>query len=265
MKMLLLKAWTETRVRFFSSLIAAAVVCLYHVTQHAWLVTMWTQTMANDPKALTHFPWMPLGISSYSWYLWHYLFDNYLQQLWILFAVLFAFGGLAREKLNGSATFSLSLPISRRRWLLTRLLMALIESAALAIFAILFTAVASLAIHQTFSASELVLHTILMVATGIFFIALGSLCSSLFPGEYLALILTLLIFGTPYLIVQTYEQHMRVLGRGDWLRNFDLAHIMAGPWQLTWSTTPWLGIAIMGLMTTTLLFAAIKHGDRVDY
>jgi hypothetical protein len=82
MKMLLLKAWTETRVRFFSSLLAATVVCLYHITQHAWLVTLWKQTLATDPKALTHFPWMPLGISSYDWYLWHYLFDNYLQQLW---------------------------------------------------------------------------------------------------------------------------------------------------------------------------------------
>ena len=90
MKMLLLKAWTETRVRFFSSLLAVVVVCLYYVTQHAWLVTMWTHTLANDPKALTHFPWMPLGISSYNWYLWHYLFDNYLQQIWVLFAVLFA-------------------------------------------------------------------------------------------------------------------------------------------------------------------------------
>ena len=265
MKMLLLKAWTETRVRFFSSLLAATVVCLYHITQHAWLVTLWKQTFATDPKALTHFPWMPLGISSYDWYLWHYLFDNYLQQLWVLFAVLFAFGGLAREKLNGTAPFSLGLPISRRRWLLSRLLVVLIESIALAVFAIGFTAIASIAIHQSFSMAELVLHTVLMVATGIFFIALGNLCSALFPGEYLAIILTLLLFGTPYLIVQTYEQHMRVLGRGDWLRNFDLAHIMAGPWQLTWATLPWLGMAFLWTMTALLLIASIKHGDRIDY
>ena len=58
---------------------------------------------------------------------------------------------------------------------------------------------------------------------------------------------------------------MRVLGRGDWLRNIDLAHIMAGPWQLTWTTLPWLGMAIMWTMTALLLIAAIKHGDRVDY
>jgi hypothetical protein len=141
----------------------------------------------------------------------------------------------------------------------------LIESVALALFAIVFTAAASLAIHQAFSFPELILHTVLMVAAGIFFIALGNLCSSLFPGEYLAILLTLLIFGTPYLIVQTYEQHMRALGSGDWLRSFDLAHVMAGPWQLTWSTTPWLGIGILWTMTGLLLIASIKHGDRVDY
>ena len=64
---------------------------------------------------------MVLGIHNYGWYLWHYLYNNYLQQVWALFALLFAFGGLIREKSAGSVLFSLSLPVSRRRWLFTRL------------------------------------------------------------------------------------------------------------------------------------------------
>src|ERR1039457_1451784 len=96
MKMLLYKAWIETRVRFFVGLAAAAIVCIYNMGSHAWLVELWTRDW-QDPKGY-HFAWMPLGIHNYGWYLWHYLFDNYLQQVWALFAVLFAFGGLIRER-----------------------------------------------------------------------------------------------------------------------------------------------------------------------
>ena len=92
MKMLLYKAWVETRVRFFASLVAATIVCVFNMQQHAWLVKWWAQEL-QDPKGY-HLAWMVLGIHNYGWYLWHYLYNNYLQQVWALFALLFAFGGL---------------------------------------------------------------------------------------------------------------------------------------------------------------------------
>jgi hypothetical protein len=42
-----------------------------------------------------------VGIYKYGWYLWHYLYDKYLQQAWPLFAILFAFGGLSRREAAG--------------------------------------------------------------------------------------------------------------------------------------------------------------------
>jgi hypothetical protein len=33
--MLLYKAWIETRIRFFTGLIAAAIVCIFYLEQHA--------------------------------------------------------------------------------------------------------------------------------------------------------------------------------------------------------------------------------------
>ena len=80
MSMLLYKAWIETRVRFVAGLIAAAIICSFYMEQHAWLVHMWTADMQN-PHGY-HMKWMPLGIHEYGWYLWHYLYDNYLQQVW---------------------------------------------------------------------------------------------------------------------------------------------------------------------------------------
>jgi putative exporter of polyketide antibiotics len=263
MSMLLYKAWIETRVRFFAGLIAAAIVCIYYIDSHAWLVEMWTREWQN-PRGY-HFPWMPLGIHEYGWYLWHYLYNNYLQQVWALFAILFAFGGLIREKSSGTVLFSLSLPVSRRRWLYTRLAVALLESTALSLFAVLVVVIGSAVIHQSYSVTQLLLHTALMVAAGVFIIAFGNLCYTLFPGDYLSLILTLVILGVPYLLLQTYMQHLRGLGRTTWLGYLDFAHAMAGPWQLNWVTAPWMTLIATWILTAGFVGATAAYGDRVDY
>ena len=263
MKMLLYKAWVETRVRFFASLVAATIVCVFNVQQHAWLVNWWAQEL-QDPKGY-HLAWMVLGIHNYGWYLWHYLYNNYLQQVWALFALLFAFGGLIREKNAGSVLFSLSLPVSRRRWLFTRLAMAFIESVALSLFAVVVVMIGSSVIHQTYSLTQILLHTALMVGAGVFLIAFGNLCYSLFPGDYLCLLITLALLGVPYLVLQTYMQHLRYFGQTSWLAYFDFAHAMAGPWQLTWATVPWLTLFATWALTAVCWMAAVAHGDRIDY
>jgi len=263
MRMLLYKAWIETRVRFAAGLIAVAIVCIFQIEQHAWLVAMWAREWA-DPKGY-HFSWMPLGIHEYGWYLWHYLYDNYLQQVWALFAILFAFGGLIRERSGGTVLFSLGLPVSRRRWLFSRLAVALLESIALSMFAIVVVVIGSAIIHQTFSLQQMLLHTALMIAAGVFLIAFGNLCYTLFPGNYLSLVLTLVLLGAPYLWLQTYMQHMRYLGRSTWLGYFDFAHAMAGPWQLNWSSAPWLTLLLTWTLTAALLAVTVVHGDRIDY
>jgi ABC-type transport system involved in multi-copper enzyme maturation permease subunit len=263
MKMLLYKAWVETRVRFFAGLVAATIVCVFYVQQHAWLVTMWAQDL-QDPKGY-HISNEVLGIQSYGWYLWHYLYNNYLQQVWALFALLFAFGGLIREKTAGSVLFSLGLPVSRRRWLFTRLAMAFLESIALSLFAVVVVMIGSSVIHQSYSLTQILLHAALMVGAGVFLSAFGNLCYSLFPGNYLCLLLTLVLLGVPYLILQDYMQNLHDFGKTSWLAYFDFAHAMAGPWQLTWATAPWLTLLVIWAFTAICWRAAVAHGDRIDY
>jgi ABC-2 type transport system permease protein len=263
MKMLLYKAWVETRVRFFTGLAAAAIVCVYYMDSHASLVQMWTRDLHN-PRGY-HFKWMPLGVSDYSWYLWHYLYDNYLQQVWALFAVLFAFGGLIREKATGTALFSLGLPVSRKRWLFTRLMIALVESMALSLFAVVVVLIGSTFIHQTPSLPQMFSHTALMVAAGVFIIAFGNFFYTLFPGNYLSLLAILVILGVPYLLLQSYMQHLRALEKTTWLAYFDFGHAMAGPWQLTWATSPWMTLLTAWLLTAGFVWAASVYGDRIDY
>ena len=275
MTMLLYKAWIETRVRLLAGLIAVAIVCSFYVEQHAGLVQMWTRDFQTHN--LSHSIWALLGVPNYGWYLWHFLYDNYLQQVWALFAVLLAFGGLIPEKASGTALFSLGLPVSRRRWLFTRLAVTLIESIALSLFAVFVVIIGSSIIHQTFSLSQMVLHAVLMVAAGVFLIAFGNLCYTLFPGNYLSVLLTLVLLGGPYLLLQLFTQRMRnvetlrvlahlpVETNRFWLRYLDLPHAMAGPWQLNWAATPWISLLVTWTLTALLLGATVAYGDRIDY
>ncbi len=172
---------------------------------------------------------------------------------------------MIRERNDGTVLFSLGLPVSRRRWLFTRLAVALFESIGLSLFTVLVIVVGSLVIHQTYSLSQVLLHTVLMVAAGVFIIAFGNLCYTLFPGNYLSLILTLVLLGAPYLWLQTYMQHMRYLGRTRWFGYLDFAHTMAGPWQISWMTAPWIALVVTWTLTGVLLVASVAHGDRLDY
>jgi hypothetical protein len=91
-----------------------------------------------------------------------------------------------------------------------------------------------------------------MVAAGAFMIAFGNHCYMLFPGNYLSLILTLVLLGAPYLRLQTYMHHLRYLGRTAWLGYLDFAHAMGGPWQLSWSTAPRMPLLVAWLLTAEL-------------
>lgn len=277
MTMLLYKAWLETRVRFIAGLTAVAVVCIFYMEQHAWLVRWWATDVRNLRNPYFYHSGMWWGIHEYGWYLWHYLYDNYLQQVWALFAALFAFDGLIRERASGTALFSLGLPVSRKRWLFARLAMVLLESIALSLFAVFVVILGSSVIHQTFSISQMVLHAALMVAAGAFVIALGNLCYTLFPGNYLSLLTTLILIGVPYLWLQLYMQRVRVAEimqaqmhlqtqpHRSWLEYFDLAHAMAGPWQLNWTSIPWVSLLVIWTLTGLVLAATVAYGDRVDY
>jgi len=277
--MLLYKAWIETRVRFLAGLIGVAIICIYNVGLHDHLVLIWTAGELQRPGFNSMSSW--LGIHDYGWYLWHILYDEALQQTWALFAVALAFGGLIREKTTGAVSFSLGLPVSRRRWLFTRLTAVFIESVALGLSSALVVIIGSAVIHQTFSLSQMFLHTALMVAAGVFLIALGNLCYALFPGNYLSLLYTVILLGVPYAWIQLQMQRMRIYeafcaahscgkpsGFVSWaayLTYLDIPHAMGGPWKLNWATIPWTSLLVIWTLTALVLGVTVAHGDRSDY
>ncbi len=274
MSALFYKAWLETRLRFLMGLVAVSIVCIFQIEQH-------------NTHDFSHWFGVRLGFSAYGWFLWQYLYVYFLQQVWALFAVLLAFGGLIREKASGTISFSLGLPVSRTRWMAIRLAVVLMESAAMSFFAVLVVIAGSAIIHQTFSVSQVFLHAVLMVAAGVLVIALGNLCYTLFPGNYRSLFVTVGLLGIPYLWIQRHLPRTRVSDLPEslrapfafmfigprtsvephlpWWRYFDLAHAMAGPWQVNLASTPWAALLVIWILTALILGITVAYGERIDY
>jgi ABC-type transport system involved in multi-copper enzyme maturation permease subunit len=259
--MLFYKAWLESRMRFLVGLAAVTAVCILYIRLRLILVPDW-RLVLQDPHWSGRPTWLFVGVHDLNFYAWHFLYENKLQQVWVLFAILLSFGGLAREKEQGTSAFSLSLPVSRNRWLLTRMLLASAESLALGLAAALVLPLASWSIHEPYPFPQVIAHCLLIVTAGGIFLALGAVFSTLIRGEHMALPITLIFLGGPYLFIQEY---IREAAPNVWVHRVDISHVMAGPPHLTWATTPWLGLAVSFLLAIGFLSVAAKIGESIEY
>ena len=111
--MLWYKAWLETRSRFLISLIGMVALCSVFVLHG-------DRNVAYEVS------------SDYYNYV---LFEGHqiLVMMWTLAVTLTMMGGLLREKATGSSSFTLALPVSRRRLMVVRICTGLTQAFMLAI------------------------------------------------------------------------------------------------------------------------------------
>jgi hypothetical protein len=255
--MLFYKAWVESRWRFICGALALTALSILFVRLHPILIPQW-QVALQDPHAIKP-RWLPLGVSDYRFYVWHFLFDFRLQNVWVLFAIVLSFGGLLREHANGTGVFSLSLPVTRNRWLISRVLIALLETSVLSCVPAFVVPIASVSVGQSYPIGQGFAHGLLMAGVGSVFVGLAAFLSLVLRGEYAPLVVTLAILAVPYLILQEWAR------RVSWARKIDIAHVMAGPWLLTWGNVPWLATAVVCLLTMLSLGLAARQGRRLEF
>src|SRR5690242_8048437 len=129
--MLYYKAWLESRGRFFTGLIAVSVITVLYISLHPVLIPGWK--IALQQRNSFKPSWLSLGVNDFRFYTWHFLYDYQLQEVWVLFAILLSFGGLNREHLQRSISFTLALPVKKAKWVSSRIIVALTESLIIAI------------------------------------------------------------------------------------------------------------------------------------
>src|SRR3954471_19669685 len=260
--MLWYKAWLETRTRFFTAAAVTLAVCLFWTLGHTWIENNWQRDLIEHPE-YNNPAWFLRAMRDYPFFLWHFVYAEMFQKVWVILAVLLGIGGLSREAAHGTAGFTLSLPVSRYALFRTRALLAVAEMLALSTIALATVVVGSRIMALPYPVGHGVIHLATMFAGGLVFLA-ASLCLAEFTeGEHTPVLVALGGVGLLYFMMQPYIDGAPL----NWFAvPFAVPRLMAGPADITSaSDVAWNGMAA-SLAAAALFFAlGIRRTRRGDY
>jgi ABC-type transport system involved in multi-copper enzyme maturation permease subunit len=250
--MLFYKAWRESRARFLLALSALVLFSL------GFLV--WARTTFPPPQA----PMLP-----YAGFIWAAFFSGWRPVAFSIVALIFGLGGLQRERAAGTAPFTLALPVNRLSLLGTRVIVGLLELAALALVpAVLVPTLSPVLVNRSYPVEQCLHFAALFMSWSVVWFSAGLLWSVFFSGDYTAAVVSVL---TPWAYMVAYAN----LSRGG-LR-FQSANpfaFMSGNMDadvggfargLLTRPLPWAAMAVLGLVTIALLVAAWRLTERQNF
>jgi ABC-2 type transport system permease protein len=238
--MLWYKAWIETRARFLAALFGITLVI--SVILHHYEVVI------NPPLIYNN-----RFIS---------FIHSYVMGLWLLSVVLFAMGGLMREKAVGASSFTLALPASRTRLLGIRVTVGIVQAILAAVFPWLAILVISHHAGKPFPISQAALYLLLLLSGGFVYFSLAVLISTLIEGEYTApaiayglTILTIILFGNsgfadPYLNIGKFMTGGFLFSTRTYLLRPEI---------------PWPGLIACWSAAALMLFASIQVTNHREF
>ena len=165
--MLWYKAWRESQATFILSATAISLLCL------AFALLRKEAGSAISDEPLT-----------YAVYIWKTVYRGYLREIFVILALLLGMGGLMRERDNGTAGFTVTLPVSRRRLVLVRAATGLLEVLGLALLPALLIPSLSAVTGESYPYPQAWQFALLWVAGGSFMFMIGFLSSCIFAGPY---------------------------------------------------------------------------------
>ena len=261
--MLWSKAWLETRFRFFMGAGLVAAVTAFFVFVQPFVTRQWRTDRLLHPE-WSEPAWLPRALVDYPFFLWHFLFADLLQSTWILFAVLLGAGGVAREAARGSASFTLSLPVTRRRLMAVRTAVGAAEVLALGLVPALLVPLLSAVAGRSYPAGQAAAHGALMAAGGLVFFALSVLLSTALRDEHTPLLLGVSIAALLFFVVQPYADGGAAAP--GWVRWLNVSRLMAGPPVIASpGDVPWAALAASAAVAAGLLAASFRIQERRDF
>jgi hypothetical protein len=255
------KAWLETRTRVATGAIVVVALCAFMVLVHPRMMIQWPLDKIQHPEWRDP-PWWDQVHTDYPFFLWHYLYHDMLQKAFMVFAVLLGIGGLAREAAQGTAGFTLSLPVRRRTLAAARAAVGATEIIALGIVAALTILICSAAIGEPYAAQHAFFHTGLIALAALVVLAGSLLLSTVLPGEHAPALVGLAAVGMFNYVMAPYTDGGRVTGA---IRAFDFIGVMAGGQGATTSDVPWTGLGVCAIGTIVALGIALGVNETRDY
>jgi len=261
-KALVYKTWMEKRTRYITAVTVNIAVCGFFTLAHSWIEGNWQRDLIEHPE-YDNPQWFLRVMRDYPFYLYHFVYADFFQKIWVFLAVLLGVGGLSREGAHGSAGFTLSLPVSRLRLFAARALVALAEVLALAMLALVVILIGSRIMQLPYPIDHGVAHLATLFLGGLVFLA-ASLCLSEFvEGENTPIVIALGGIGLLYFVMQPYVDGAPL----DWFAvPFAIPKLMAGPADITSAgDIPWIGFLASLTAAAMLAATAIRRTRRSDY
>jgi len=171
--MLWYKVWRESSLRFLISALAIAGVCLVRVL--------------FEPRLFPGVAQEAPAVHNYIQYLYWTIFGGAARGLFQLCCLLLGLGGLQRDRNQNSLAFTLALPVSRPRLVVTRAAVGFVQVFALSLLAPFLIWATSPIVHQSMPLSYGLGFIPYWTIGGFFTFGVTFLCSVIFTSEYTAL------------------------------------------------------------------------------
>lgn len=253
------KAWVETRWRFISGILILTMLAaggVYgYVATRALLptVNVTDQSPAAEAAGIANAIREAIELQkSFRGFIWSQTIRQNLTQLGVFFAILLGCGGLVSETARGSALFTLSLPVTRRRLVGARAGTGLAQWFAIAMIAPLSIAILAPSIGERFSVVDALSHGLCLFVVGAAFFSLASFLSTIFADTWRPLLIAIgiacLLAFASFLVPQ-----------------LAIFSVMNGESYFRTGTLPWAGLFTSAVIATALLYSAAETLERRDF
>jgi ABC-2 type transport system permease protein len=116
----------------------------------------------------------------------HAIYEGFVREMFIIFAMVLGFGGLVQERVRGTVGFTLALPVSRTRLVSVRAAVGLFEVIGLAHLPALVLVCVSPLVHELYPLGEAMRFSALWSGAGMVIFAMAFVLSTVVGGEIAA-------------------------------------------------------------------------------
>ena len=241
------KSWCEIRTVILLGIASIAVACLFIVFHQQSM-----RDQASEP-------------TTYVALVWKAVYDSFVFDIFFILSIVLGSDGLLHEKTIGTSGFTLALPVSRRRILLTRAFVGYCAVLAMALTPAIVLPLCSRFSGQHYSAAQALGFSLLWGCCGSIFYGYTFLLAHLMEGEHSAILVAITsLMAYRFLMAIPWLTHVPMLNIFGIVNGEDMpffnesTHLLVGP-------MPWLALLVVLFIASVFVFLAVRRMETMDF